>query len=67
MSKRLSPEELERRVEFTARVRPEQMRAIGAMAKKEMRSHNNMVEALLRRVLEEIAGEPAAWSGGTGA
>jgi hypothetical protein len=54
MSKKLTPEELKRRVEFTVRVAPEQFERIEAMAKADRRSRNSMANLLIEWALNSM-------------
>jgi hypothetical protein len=58
MSRKLTPEEIERRVSCNVRVSPEQLQAIDAMAKRERRSRSSMAALLLEWALQEEAGPP---------
>jgi hypothetical protein len=58
MSRKLTPEETERRVSCHVRVSPEQLQAIDVMAKQDRRSRSSMAELLLEWALQEKAGLP---------
>jgi hypothetical protein len=59
VSKKLTPEEKELRASCHARVSPEQLQAIDAMAKRERRSRSSMAALLLEWALQEKAGQSA--------